>query len=154
MPAATIEMRKEGMGYFIFLGIFSIQSFGENADILEGRVTVSCGVKAVLRGEEHGTSGEHYGGIIQYPGMVKIDEIMDSLFKQRVVLFCKHKVVRNPNGNSFGKDDGVYEEGIDRAKASNIQIDIDASEMIENKVPDGVSTLYGIRIIVKGIEKP
>ena len=154
MPAATIEVGKEGMGCFIFLGIFSIESFGENADILEGRVTVSYGVKAVLRRKEHGTSGEHYGGIIQYPGMVKIDKIMNSLLKQRVVSFCKHKVVGNANGNGFWKDDRVYEKRIDWPKASDIQIDIDASKMIENKVANGVGALNRISIIVKGIEKP
>ena len=113
-----------------------------------------CGVKAVLRRKEHRTSREHYSGIIQYPRMVEIDEIVDSLLKQRVVLFCKHKVVRNANGNGLWKDDGEYEERIDWAKASNIQIDIDTSIMIENKVPNSVSTLDGICIIVKGIEKP
>lgn len=154
MPAATIEMRKERMGRFIFLCIFSIQSFGENADILEGRVTVSCCVEAVLGRKEHRTSGEHYGRIVQYPGMVEIDEIMDGLLKQWVAFFCKHKVVRDANGNGFRKDDGVYEERVYWAKASNIQIDINTSIMVENKVTDSVGTLYGVCVVVKGIEKP
>ena len=154
MPAATIEVRKEGTRCFTFLGIFPIQCFGENADILEGRVRVSGCVKAVLRRKEHRTSGEHYGRIIQYPGIIEIDEIVDSLLKQRVVLFCKHKVVGNANGNGFREDDGIYEERIHWAKASNVQIDINTSKMIENEIPDGVGTLYGISIIIKGIEKP
>ena len=86
--------------------------------------------------------------------MVEIDEIMDGLLKQWVTFFCKHKVVRDANRNGFWKDDGVYEERVYWAKASNIQIDINTSIMVENKVTDSVGTLYGICVVVKGIEKP
>jgi hypothetical protein len=105
---------------------------------------MSCCIKAILRRKEHRTSGEHYGRIVQHPGMIEIDKIMDGLLKQWVVFLCKHKVVRYTNGNSFRKNDGVYEERIHWTKASNIQIDINTSKIMENKVPNGVGTLYGI----------
>jgi hypothetical protein len=62
--------------------------------------------------------------------MVKCHEVVNGLCKERVTFFCKHQVVGDTDGDSFWENDRVNEKGIQRAYASNIEVEIDATIMV------------------------
>jgi len=69
--------------------------------------------------------------------------------------FCReHEVIGNTHRNCLGEDDGVGEEWIHTTKTPNVQIDINATKVMEDKITDGISTLNVILIPVKGLEEP
>ena len=79
---------------------------------------------------------------------------MNSLFHEGMALFCKYEVVGDTDGDCFWQDYGIYEERVEGSGASDVEVHIDAAIMVQDEVADGVCTLDGICIVVKGIEEP
>lgn len=71
-----------------------------------------------------------------------------------MALLCKHQVVGHTNGDGLWEEHRVREEGIDRSKTTNVQVDINAPVVIEDKVANGVCTLNWVAVVVKCIEEP
>jgi hypothetical protein len=86
--------------------------------------------------------------------MVKGDEIVDSLCEEWMALFGKHEVIGHSNGDRLWEDDGVDEQRVERTYAPNIEVEIDATVVVENKVADGVCSLDGVRVVIEGVEEP
>ena len=86
--------------------------------------------------------------------MIESDEVVDSLGHERVPFFREHEVIGDSNGYRFWEDDREYEERVERAKAADVQIDVHASIVVEDKVPNCVSPLDGVRVCVERVEEP
>jgi hypothetical protein len=82
--------------------------------------------------------------------MVEGDKIVNGLVKQRMALFCKHEVIRHSHWNSLWENNRIYEERIQGAKASDIQIKVYSTIMMKDKVTNCVSTLNRVGIAVEG----
>jgi hypothetical protein len=81
--------------------------------------------------------------------MVKGDEIVNSLVEQRMTLLCKNEVVRHTNWDSLWENNGIYEERVQGAKASYIQIKVYSTIMMKDEITNCVGTLYGVGIAVE-----
>ena len=79
---------------------------------------------------------------------------MDRLGHEWMVLLGKHEVVGYANWDRPGKDDGEGEQRVDWALAANVNVHVDTTIMVEDEVADGVGTLDGVLVRVKGIEEP
>ena len=66
----------------------------------------------------------------------------------------EHEVVGNSNGFRFGEDNWVYEEGVEGAKASDVQIDVHAAIVMENEISNGVGALNGVGVCVERVKEP
>lgn len=71
-----------------------------------------------------------------------------------MALFSEHEVIRDSDRNGFGKDDGIHEERIQGTQASNIQVEVHATVVVEHEVAYGVSTLDSVLVVYEGVEKP
>jgi len=153
MPTASIKVGKETVRGLEQLGILSVQGFWENADFAKRfqRGGVGGGVETILGGQEHGSGGEHDGGVIQNPIVIESDEVVDRLRHKRMPFFSEHEVIGNANRYRFGEDDWEHEEGVEGAKAADVQIDVHATVVVEHKISNGVGTLDGVGVGVKGV---
>lgn len=70
------------------------------------------GVYAILSGQKHGASGEHDSGIIQDPGVIESNQVVNALLEKRMAFFGKYQVVRDADWNGFGKDDGIDKQRV------------------------------------------
>lgn len=86
--------------------------------------------------------------------MVKCDEVVDSLLHERMSFCREHKVIGNTHRNSLGKCDRVGEERIHATKTPNVQININATKVVEDKITDGIRTLDVVLVTVKGLKEP
>lgn len=111
-------------------------------------------VDAVLCGQEHGAGRKHDGGIVDHPGVVEGDEVVDGLLHERMALLGKHEVIGNANGDCFGKYDGELEQGIHRAQTADVEVHVDSSITVEHEVANSVRALNWILIVVECFEKP
>lgn len=103
-------------------------------------------IESILGREEHGPGGEHDGGIVQNPVVVEGDEVVNGLGEERMPLFCEHEVVGYADRDSAREDDRMYEEGVETAKTTNIQIEIYAAVVMEDKVADSIGALDGVGV--------
>ena len=71
-----------------------------------------------------------------------------------MALFSKHDVVGYAYWDGLWKDDGVYEEGIKRTTATDIEIEIHASVVMQDEVADCVCSLNWIIVSVERIQEP
>lgn len=115
---------------------------------------MGSGVDAILGGQEHGSSGEHDSWVIENPIVIERDQVVDRLRHEGVSFFCEHEVIGNANRYRFGEDDRENEERVEGSKAADVQIDIHASIVVEDKIPNGVGSLNGIRVGVEGVQEP
>lgn len=104
--------------------------------------------------EEHGAGGEHDGWVIEHPRVVKSDEVVDRLEEERVSLLSKDEVVGNADRNGLWENDGEMEQRIHGPLAANVQVDVDATIVVQDKVPDHVCALDSIWVVVVGVEEP
>ena len=153
MPTASVEVGKETMRGLKRFGVLSIQGFGEDTDFAKRfeRGGVGGDVEAVLGGQEHRAGGEHDGRIIENPTVIKSDEVVNRLCHERMPLFRKHEIIGNADGYSFGEDDREDEEGVERAKTADVQVDVHASIVMENEISNGVGPLDGVGIGIEGV---
>lgn len=108
-------------------------------------------VDAVLGGQEHGPGGEHDGRVVEDPVVIERDEVVDRLRHEGMTLFREHEVIGNTNRYRFGEDNWEYEERVERAKAADVQIDVHASIVVENEIPNCVGSLNRVRVCVEGV---
>lgn len=86
--------------------------------------------------------------------MVEGNEVVNGLGHEGMALLGEHEIIGDADGNGTGKDDGVGEEGIERADATNVEVNVNTTVMIEYEVPDGVGPLDGVGVAVKCVEEP
>jgi hypothetical protein len=67
-----------------------------------------------------------------------------------MALFGKHEVIRHAHWDSLWEDDRIYEERVQRSKASNVQIEVYSTIMVKDEITNCISTLYRIGIAIKG----
>ena len=99
MPAAPVEVGEEGMRSLALLRVLSVQRFGQDANFIKVSSGVGGCIEAILGRQEHGSRGEHDGGIIEDPGVIKSGEIVDCLLEEGVALLCENEVIGDTNGN-------------------------------------------------------
>jgi hypothetical protein len=157
MPTTAIEMREEGVRSLFRLCVLSIKRLGKDADFATRhiwRTRLGGHVKAVLRREEHGAGGKHNCGVVENPIMVKGNQVVYSLSHERVSFFRKHKVIRDAHGYGTRKNDGKDKEGIQMTQAANVEVDVDAAVMMEDKVANCICPLDRIWVRIKRVEEP
>lgn len=86
--------------------------------------------------------------------MVEGNEIVDGLLQKWVAFLRKYKVVGDPNWNSLGEDHRIDEERIHGAYAADIEVQVNATVIVKNKIPNCISTLDGVGIVVESFEEP
>jgi hypothetical protein len=86
--------------------------------------------------------------------VVKSNEVVDSLIHEGVVRRGKDEVIRNTDGDGLWEYNGVCEEGIEWLCAANVEIEVDTAIVVEDEVSDGIGTLDGVGVAVKGREEP
>jgi hypothetical protein len=86
--------------------------------------------------------------------VVKGNEVVDRLEEEWMPLLSKDKVVGDADGVCLWENDGKVEEGIHGPLTANVEVDIDATIVMQNKIPDHVGTLDGIWVVVVGVEEP
>jgi hypothetical protein len=118
------------MRSFLWECIFAIERLWENANFGESSLGMRSGVDTVLRREEHGSCREHDSGIVEDPGMVKRDEVVDGLLKEGMALFSKHEVVGDTDGDGLGKNHGILEQGVHGAETADVEVYVDAAIVV------------------------
>jgi hypothetical protein len=157
MPTTAIEMGEERVWSLFRLGVLSIKRLGKDADFTTGhtwRKRPRGHVKAILRREEHGASGKHNCGIVENPIMVKGNQVVYSLSHERVFFFRKHEVIRDAHGYGTRENDGKDKEGIHTTQAANVEVDVDAAVVMEDKVANGIRPLDSIWVRIKCVKEP
>ena len=86
--------------------------------------------------------------------MVKGNQVVYSLSHERVFFFRKHEVIGDPHGYSARKNDGKVKEWIQTTQAANVEVDVDAAIVMEDKVADSIRPLDSIRVGIKSVEEP
>ena len=81
--------------------------------------------------------------------MIKRDEVVDGLGHERVTLLREHEVIGNADRDRFGEDNWEYEERVERAKAADVQINVHASVVVKDEIPNCVGPLDGVRVCVE-----
>jgi hypothetical protein len=150
-------MGEEGMWSLFRLGVLSIKRLWKNADFATRHIwrkRLGGHVETILRREEHGAGGKHDCGVVENPIMVKGNQVVDSLSHEWVFLFRKHEVVRDADGYGTREDDGKDEEGVQRTKATNVEVHVNTAIMVEDEVADGIRPLDSIGVRIKLVEKP
>lgn len=82
--------------------------------------------------------------------MIKRDQVANCLLHKRVGFLSEHKVIRNSHRDSLGKDDGVYEKGIEWSQTTHVKVKIYSAIVVKDKVANGIGTLDRICVGVKG----
>jgi hypothetical protein len=157
MPTAAIEMGEEGVGSLSWLCVLSIKRLGKYADFATRHIwrkRLGGRVKAILRGEEHGAGGKHNCGVVENPIMVKGNQVVYSLSHERVFFFRKHEVIRDAHGYGTRKNDGKDKEGIQTTQAANVEVDVDAAVVMQDKVANSIRPLDSIWVRIKCVEEP
>jgi len=104
-----------------------------------------------LGGQKHRSGGKHDGRVIENPRMIESDEVVYRLRHERMTSLREHEVVGNSNRFRFGEDNWVYEEGVEGAKATDVQIDIHAAIVVEDEISNGVGALNGVGVCVERV---
>lgn len=86
--------------------------------------------------------------------MIKGDEVVNGLRQKGVTLFREDEVIGNTDRYSLWQNDGVHQERVQRAQATNVKVEVDTSVMVQNEVTNRVGTLDHIFVVVEGIKKP
>ena len=86
--------------------------------------------------------------------MIERDEVVDRLRHERVPPFCEHEVIGNTNRYRLGEDNWEYEEGVERSKTTDVQVDVHASVVVEDEIPNCVGSLNGVRVCVECVQEP
>lgn len=111
-------------------------------------------VQAELCRQEHGACREHDSGVVQDPGMIKGDEIMDRLGHKGVSLFSKHEVIGDSHRNGLGKDDGVDEERVQWSQATHVKVQVDTAVVVKHEIANRVCSLDWIGVPVESVQEP
>src|SRR5258707_1338547 len=86
--------------------------------------------------------------------MVESNQVVYSLSHERMFFFRKHEIIRDANRYGARKNDGKDEEGIQTTQATNVEVDVDAAIMIEDKVANGIRPLDRIWVRIKRVKEP
>lgn len=62
--------------------------------------------------------------------MIKGDEVVNGLCKERVPFFCEDEVVGNTNRDGLWENDGIDQERVERSQAADVKVDIDTSIVV------------------------
>ena len=81
--------------------------------------------------------------------MIESDEVVDSLSHKRMALLGEHEVIGNADRNRLGEDNGVYKEGVEGPKATDVQVDVNAAVVVEDEIANGVGSLDGVGVTVE-----
>jgi len=81
--------------------------------------------------------------------MVEGYQVVNGLVQQRMALFCKHEVVRYSHRDSLRENNRIYEERVQGAKASDVQIKVYSTIMMKDEITNCVGTLNRIGIAVE-----
>lgn len=115
---------------------------------------MGSGVDSVLGGQEHWPGREHHGRVIENPIVIKRDQVVDRLRHEGVSFFGEHEVIGNADGYRFWEDYWEYEERVEGSKTADVQIDVHASIVVKDEIPDGVGPLNGVRVGVECVKEP
>lgn len=66
----------------------------------------------------------------------------------------KHQVVGHTNRDGLWEYNRVHEEGVNWSKAANVQVYVNTTIMVEDKVANSVCTLNWVAVVVERIEEP
>lgn len=125
-------MPEEGEFGVLGLCVLAVEGLGE--DPHAAMVAVCRGPKVVLSGKEHGAGGEHDGRVVGAIDMIEGDEVVDGELHEGVFGAAEDQVIGYTNGNGMWEDDIEVEQGVQRPLAADVQIQIDAAVVVENKV--------------------
>lgn len=102
--------------------------------------------EAVNGGYEHGSSGEHDGGVVRKVFVVECLQIVYDTLHEAALALREHEIVRHAYGDSLCEYDGILEKGIDTATTANIEVDVSPAVVVENEISDAVCALYVVRV--------
>jgi hypothetical protein len=71
-----------------------------------------------------------------------------------MALCGEHKVVRNPDWDGFRENDLVLEQRVHTSNAPNVEVQVNPTIMMEDKVADSVRTLDRVLVAIKRVQKP
>jgi hypothetical protein len=74
---------------------------------------------------------------------------MDYKIEERVVWHGAHRIIADTGWYCSAKPGWVIEQRIESAIAAVIKVDVYATVVIENKVPNGVGSFDGVRVGVE-----
>lgn len=179
VPGAAVEVREVGQPALSFRSVLAVPPSREDTDLAvldpselgvllrpqavlrrPRRRTVSCPLSPIPRRprkgfvQHHGPGGEHDGRVVGTVLVVEGDEVVDDEVHKVVALLGHHDVVRDADGHGGGEDDVEVEEGIHALLAPDVEVHVDASVVVEDKVPDGVGALDRVGVAVERREEP
>lgn len=65
-----------------------------------------------------------------------------------------HSIIGDTSRKSPTDPGRVGEQRVETAVASIVEVDINTSKVVQDKVTDGVGALDGVRVAVEGLEEP
>jgi len=86
--------------------------------------------------------------------MVKGYQVVYGLSHEWVLFFREHEIVRDADGYGARQDDRKDEKGIQSTKAANVEVHVDATIMMKDKVANGIRPLDTIRVRIECVEEP
>jgi hypothetical protein len=120
--------------------------------------------------EEERSGRGHDGDVWQRPAAVVVGQGVDRLQEEGVAGNGAHSVVGDTGRDGFADPRWISEKGVKAAIASLccvsaarsdgvystyiIQVNVDSAKVVQHKVSNGIGALDGVRIAVKGLEKP
>ena len=79
---------------------------------------------------------------------------MDQSLEKRVVRHAGHHVVAHAQRVCLGEDRIVYQQRCEILCAADVEIEIDATVVVEDEVAHGVGALDGVGVAVVCVEEP
>nr|POE76215.1 hypothetical protein CFP56_59694 [Quercus suber] len=105
-------------------------------------------------GEEERSGARHDGDVGHDPAAVVVLQLLDDPHEEGMLGHGAHDIVADAGGDGAAEEGRVGEQGLERAVAAVVHVDVDAPVVGEDEVADGVGALDGILVALEGLEEP
>jgi len=104
--------------------------------------------------EEERSGGGHDGDVGERPATVVVGQGVDGLEEERVTRDRTHGIVRDTSGNGAANPSWVGKKRVETAVASIVQVNVDSTKVVEDKVANSIGALDGVGVAVESLEEP
>ncbi len=129
-----------GVGLDVFLVLFVV------ADDICVLFVLSPPEPQNLSRQEHWTRTKQDSKIFRAPIKDIRLEAVDDFPEKGMVHTTRHDIVTHSQRRSLGKQSGVFEQRTQFFFTSDVEIEIDPTEVVQDEIPDHVDALYGVGV--------
>jgi len=104
--------------------------------------------------EEQRTSAAHDSNVGQKPVAIVVLDVVDHVVEKRMIRHSAHSIVGNSRRQSLAHPSRVREQRFELTVAAVVQVEVNTAVVLEDKVPNGVGALDGVRVVPESILEP